>query len=145
MDNQNGETIFVTGKGMKMPAVLIAGFVLIGISTALSVAFSSEFFTIIFGVAIIYGIGCIIMYFKYQHMTISVSNLRIMGSEVYHSYVDISLSRVNGVQLNGNGFFTVTYINDSGKQKKAVFPKMENSEQICNAIYSLISAPPSPQ
>ncbi len=145
MDNQNGETIFVTGKGMKIPVNLIAGSICVGLGIILGAVFSSEGYSVVFYGAFVYGIAYIVMYFRYLKMTIAVSNLRIMGRCVYHSSIDIPLGQVNSVQIKGNGFLWVFYTNNSGKQKKAIFPKMENTEQIYNAIYSLTSAPPSPQ
>lgn len=145
MYNQNGETIFVTGKGMKIPAVLIVGFICLGLGIILSAVFSSQSYSVVFYGAFFYGIGYIVWFFKYLKMTIAVSNLRITGRCIYHKHIDIPLGNVNSVQIVRNGFLWVFYTNNSGKQKKAIFPKMENTEQIYNAIYSLISAPPSAQ
>lgn len=141
MNIKTPETVFVTGRGMKQPAFLISGLILLVIGLVLTGIFSTEGYSVVFYGAILYGIANIVNYFNFQKMTISVSNLRITGRCVYHSSISIPLERVSSVQMKGDGAVWVYYTNDYGKQKTARFPSMENAEQIYNTIYSLVFPP----
>lgn len=144
MNLQNNETVFVTGRGMKNKSVLVCGWILIAGGIILSIAFSSGSAAVFFWGAVVYGIIDLSWYFRYQKMTIAVSDLRIMGKAIAQSSVNIPLGQVTAVMIQRNGFLKVTY-HCSGAQRSVRFPKMENTEQIYNAIYSLTSAPPSPR
>lgn len=144
MNLQNNETVFVTGRGTKNKSVLARGWVLIAGGIVLSIAFSSGGAAVFFWGAVVYGIIDLSWYFRYQKMTIAVSDLRIMGKAIAQSSVNILLGQVTAVMIQRNGLLKVTY-HCSGAQRSVRFPKMENTEQIYNAIYSLTSAPPSPR
>lgn len=144
MEHQNGETVFITGMGMKNQTCLTAGLIGIGLGIGLSILFSSILGggSVLFWGAIVWGIGQLIWYFKFLKMNISVTNFRIMGRCIYRKSVSIPLQCVNAVQVENNGNLKIMFINN-GKQDTVYFPKMENTEQIYNTIYSLVFAPPS--
>ncbi len=143
---QNGETVFITGVGMKNKTHLICGLVCIGLGFGLSIIFSSilQGGSVLFWGAIVWGIAYLVWYFKFQKMNITVTNFRIMGRCIYRKSISIPLQFVNAVQVESNGNLKIMFINN-GKQDTVFFPKMENTEQIYNAIYSLVFAPPPVQ
>lgn len=136
--NYQNETVFISGGGAKITSCLVAG--LIGIALGIILTALSGGFVIVYGLPL-YGIASIIRYFTFKGMSISVSNLRITGKAVGKSNVNISLSQIRLVQIQNNGFLRIYYADSFGKQKKVIFPKMDNTEQIANAIYSLIAPP----
>lgn len=136
---QNNETVFVTGKGAKNKAYLIAGLVWVaGLIILLSIMPSGGRVTVT-GVPI--GLVLLIDYFRFQHAYIQVTNLRVAGKAAYGN-VDIPLNRIQNISRGFGSTITIKYIAPNGALKRAIFPKMENTEQIFNAIYSLTTAPP---
>lgn len=135
---QNNETVFVTGKGAKdkmwliWGLVSIAGFlILAGIAGAGGGAV----------VGLPAGIVFLVNYFRFQHAYIQVTNLRVLGKGT-NGNADIPLNQIQNVSLGLGTAIAIKYIAPTGKLKTARFPKMENTEQIFNAIYSLTTAPP---
>lgn len=136
--NYQNETVFISGGGAKIPSCLVAG--LIGIALGIILTALSGGYYVYYALPLS-GIIGIIRYYSYMGMNISVSNLRITGKAVGKSNVNILLSQIRLVQIQNNGFLRIYYADSFGKQKTVTFPKMDNTEQIANAIYSLIAPP----
>lgn len=139
---QNNETVFVTGKGAKDKMWLIWGLVSIaGFLILVGIAGAGGGTVVGLPGGIVFGIVFLVNYFRFQHAYIQVTNLRVLGKGT-NGNADIPLNRIKNISRGFGSAITIKYIAPNGALKRAIFPKMENTEQIFNAIYSLTTAPP---
>ena len=139
----NGETVFITGGSPKHYSYIGWGLGCLSLGIILTAVTDAAGFPVLFYGLIIWGILYTVMFFVVMTMHIAVSNYRVTGKCFYRK-VDISLGSITDVNIQPNGSLAVKYFVNRA-QKTAVFPKMENTQQIYNAIYSLVFTPPPAQ